>query len=219
MKKLLMMLALSLVMVACNKEENNEILTTNWDNIISDITPIEVPVWDVLHSLQDNQAWVCRSMDEYTLNTKTNEAYHQTMVKDYMYNSYYSAGPHAPIRFVDGHCTYYYNSIPFTDHDKPFTMTRKMQEVDGDIVEIEEIEDDYEPLIYDIIAYDENHILVDMYSSLTEEYLKKFPWDVKLLYQRILFERHTSDDKWWETYKYSPYKDTDVHMPKERIEY
>ena len=55
MKKLFMILALSLVMVACDKEEENEL--SYWDKVTSEIGETKLSVTDVLKSLRDNEYW------------------------------------------------------------------------------------------------------------------------------------------------------------------
>ena len=58
MKNLLLMLALTLVMVAYDKDEyrdNREL--SYWDKVASEMTRTEMSAAEVLNSLQDNEFW------------------------------------------------------------------------------------------------------------------------------------------------------------------
>ena len=58
MKELFMMLALSLVMTACDKDEyrdNREL--SYWDKVASEMTRTDMSAAEVLNSLQDNEFW------------------------------------------------------------------------------------------------------------------------------------------------------------------
>ena len=65
MKKLFTLLALSLVMVACNKEEDNEL--SYWDKVLSEMGETKLSALDVLQSLRDNEEWEIKTQYSYFL--------------------------------------------------------------------------------------------------------------------------------------------------------
>ena len=61
MKKLFTLLALSLVMMACNKEEENEQLI-GWDKIVADVEQTNQSLEEVFTSLGENELWVINNL-------------------------------------------------------------------------------------------------------------------------------------------------------------
>lgn len=183
MKKLFMMLALSLVMVACNKEEGEQL--TGWDKIIADVEPVEMSVLDVLHSLNENEAWECRSAYAYILNETTGEVEEHIYVEDYFYHIY--GATMATIRFVDNVEYKFYTPAPFTGDTAPYAMIYDASMEDDDTIKL--VAGDYISR-YNILAYDENQIIFDVYNANEE--------GTKWLYKKMWYERKVDDTKWWE---------------------
>ena len=189
MKKLFMMVALSLIMVACNKEEGEQL--TGWDKIIADVEPVEMSVLDVLHSLNENEAWECRSAYAYILNETTGEVEEHIYVEDYFYHIY--GATMATIRFVDNVEYKFYKPASFTGITGPYAMIFDVSMEDEDTIKLVAGDDISR---YNIIAYDENQIIFDEYFEKNE--------GIKCLYKKMWYERKVDDTKWWE--KAEPYK-------------
>lgn len=184
MKRLFAMLALSLVMVACNKEEGEQL--TGWDKIIAEVEPVEMPVLDVLHSLNENEAWECRSAYAYILNETTGEVEEHILVEDFF--SYLYGGDMPTLRYVDN-VEYRFQRYSCGEGDTlhaPITSDVSMED-DDTIVKL--VAGDYISR-YNIIAYDENQIIFDEYFEKNE--------GIKCLYKKMWYERKVDDTKWWE---------------------
>ena len=59
-----MMVALSLVMVACNKDENE---LSYWDKVLNEMGETELSAIDVLESLRENEHWEITTEYKYFL--------------------------------------------------------------------------------------------------------------------------------------------------------
>ena len=101
MKNLLLMLALSFVMVAYDKDEyrdNREL--SYWDKVASEMTRTEMSAAEVLNSLQDNEFWYQNAESSfYKRGEKVREYVHQPEGKLLVGGSI--------MRFVDNTLYYY----------------------------------------------------------------------------------------------------------------
>lgn len=180
MKKLLMMLALSLVMVACNKEEDNEL--SYWDKVLSEMGETKLSALDVLKSLRDNEHWEIKTRYSYFL--RDGKVVEEITLGDGVLVS----GNHpTALRFAD---------------DKMYGYAWVDPEHKGYYVyDIEKTDEGFK--VYDeygarsewkIIGYDDNQILYECY-PLTEQ--EPAPLGV-YLYSKELRVRKVDDSKWWE---------------------
>ena len=100
MKRLFFVVALSLVMVACN-EVNDDDKLVGWDKIVADINAIDLPVLDVLASLQDNEVWQCRTAYAYRLDKATGKVDEIVHYEDFEMFIYGATYPY--LRYTENH--------------------------------------------------------------------------------------------------------------------
>ena len=178
-----MIFALSLVMVACNKEEETEQLT-GWDMIIAGVESVDVAVLDVLHSLGENEVWQCRSAYAYILNETTGEVEEHIYVKDYF--SYLYGATMPTLRYADNQELRYWKPASFTGETDPYAIVYDVS-MEDDAIKLVSCDDVSK---YKIVAYDENQIIFEEYVASEE--------GTKWLYKKMWYERKVDDSKWWE---------------------
>lgn len=179
MKKLFTLLALSLVMVACNKEDA-DIIMFDWDEVIAEMNVTELSAMDVLKSLQDNECWD----DEisYSYFSKDGE-----IVEFEIGGGNSSSGVKTTIRFVDDLMYSYYSVTPVSGR-----LEYEVKESDESIKFLSEGVEDFE---WKIIAYDENKLLIETYNIAEKE------GNINLgeyLYSKSILIRKVDNTKWWE---------------------
>ena len=148
MKRLFTLLALSLVMIACDKEEENEQLT-GWDKIIAEMEEVELSALDVLNSLQDNEFWESYFIvGYYNKDGEVIEIVHQSEGED-LY-------PQIRVRFE--------NNVMY----HPCNPEESCRLYDAKVVNDNHIEFFYKEKAafeWKIVAYDENKILLEYYTK------------------------------------------------------
>ena len=184
MKKLLMMFALSLVMVACNKEEENEL--SYWDKVLSEMGETKLSITDVLQSLRENEYWDKKT--RYAYFSRDGKVVEEITLGEGVLVS----GNPTAMRFADNklygyswvdpiHNGYFIYDIEKTDEGLKF------------------YDENGEALFeWKIIGYDDNQILLETYPLTKQE---PAPLGV-YLYAKELIVRKVDDSKWWEELKH-----------------
>ena len=188
MRKLYFLLALSLVMVACDKEQNEsqdliqdltqELSDSYWDKVISEMTRTDTPAVDVLNSLEDDEFWYKNaSSNFFNKNGVEIEVVHQQegalMVGDYF------------MRYVDDALYFIFMSGPELKYNK------YNAEIVGDN-NIKFSYDGKESFEWKIVAYDQDKIVIDTYNK-EPQVIEKYG---ELLYSRKLYIRKVGDKEW-----------------------
>lgn len=180
MKKLFMMVALSLVMVACNKEEDNDLLA-GWDKIIAEMEETEMSALDVLNSLQDNEFWESYfHVAYYNKDGEVIEVVHQ-----------HEGGliiPEVRFRF-ENNVMYYISS----------------EDGNSGLYDAKAVNDNHIEFFYKekpawewkIAAYDENKVLLEYYPK--EEQTPNLVDGKIFLYSKYIYIRKVSPTIWWKT--------------------
>ena len=181
MKNLLLMLALSLVMVAYDKDEyrdNREL--SYWDKVASEMTRTKMSAAEVLNSLQDNEFWYQNaSSNFYKQGKKVREYVHQPEGKLLVGGSI--------MRFVDN--TLYYYGIGNAD-----VVCSKYEAEIVDKNNIQFYFEGKEVFKWKISAYDNDKIIIETYSNSPQRTDKvRGKW----LYGKKLYIRKVDDSKWW----------------------
>jgi hypothetical protein len=179
MKKLFTLLALSLVMVACNKEEDNEL--SYWDKVLSEMGETKLSALDVLQSLRDNEEWEIKTQYSYFL--RDGKVVEEITRGD----GIFVVGGNTATRFADDKMYAYSWSDPFTKGYSVYDIEKTDEGF--------KYYDEYGALgEWKIIGYDDNQILYEGY-PLTEQ--EPAPLGV-YLYSKVLRVRKVNDSKWWE---------------------
>ena len=182
MKRLALMLALIIAVVACDKEEKQEIVTLfDWDSIIEEIGTTNLSAMEVLKSLGENEYWAKSiEYDYYEKDGKTIESLQ-------LGNGKPASSSKIIYRYVD---------------DLLFTYEKKS----GDEV----VEQQYSikasngmfyfydngklRFKYKIIAYDNRQVLIEQYYPEEGRYSTD---EGKILYKKTLYKRKSSKTIWW----------------------
>ena len=192
MKNLLLMLALSLVMVAYDKDEyrdNREL--SYWDKVASEMTRTKMSAAEVLNSLQDNEFWYQNaSSNFYKQGKKVREYVHQPEGKLLLGGSI--------MRFVDN-TVYFISMNPMPTNGVGWVYVDYDAEIVGDN-HIKFYVEGKEVFEWKIIAHDNDKIVINTYYK-GQQPDKKYG---EFLYSRKLFIRKTDETKCWENAK--PYK-------------
>ena len=183
MKKLFMIVALSLVMVACNKDEEREL--SYWDKIAAEMGTTKLSARDVLASLSENEYW----------NIVTEYCYFENngKIEEEDYSGPMPGKGQSTYRFNENICTQYslHNSTGQTQLDR---VDYTIKGDDLNFIFSYKDNDIYE---WKIIAYDEKQVLVEIHNLNTAG----IDNSKKLLYRKILLVRTVDDTKWWEEAK------------------
>ena len=185
MKKLFMMVALSLVMVACNKDENE---LSYWDKVLNEMGETKLSAIDVLQSLRENECWDIVTQYDYREDQTTGEI---SETVSYENGAAKMAGA-SPLtyRFNEDICSRY----DYITAVNPFYVMRVNYVVEHEdnmnFVLSYKGKDEYR---WEIIAYDENRVLVEIHHLNSQIINGK-----KFLYNKILFAREVDESKWWE---------------------
>lgn len=185
MKKLFMMVALSLVMVACNKDEDNEINELSyWDKVASEMTRTDMSAAEVLSSLQENELWYQNAESSfYKKDGEVKEYVHQPEGELIVGGSI--------MRFVDN--TLYYYGIGNAD-----VVCSKYEAEIVDENNITFYYKDKEVSKWKISAYDNDKIIIETYFNSPQQAYKERG---ELLYIKNLYIRKVDETKWWEDAK------------------
>ena len=193
MKNLLLMLALSLVMVAYDKDEyrdNREL--SYWDKVASEMTRTEMSAAEVLNSLQDNEFWYQNASSSfYKQGEEVREYVHQPEGKLLVGGSI--------MRFVDN-TVYFISMNPMPTNGVGWVYVDYDAEIVGDN-HIKFFVEGKEVFEWKIIAHDNDKIVINTYYKGQQQPDKKYG---EFLYSRKLFIRKTDETKCWENAK--PYK-------------
>ena len=193
MKNLLLMLALSLVMVAYDKDEyrdNREL--SYWDKVASEMTRTEMSAAEVLNSLQDNEFWYQNAESSfYIQGEEVREYVHQPEGKLLVGGSI--------MRFVDN-TVYFISMNPMPTNGVGWVYVDYDAEIVGDN-HIKFYVEGKEVFEWKIIAHDNDKIVINTYYKGQQQPDKKYG---EFLYSRKLFIRKTDETKCWENAK--PYK-------------
>ena len=193
MKNLLLMLALSLVMVAYDKDEyrdNREL--SYWDKVASEMTRTEMSAAEVLNSLQDNEFWYQNAESSfYKQGEEVREYVHQPEGKLLVGGSI--------MRFVDN-TVYFISMNPMPTNGVGWVYVDYDAEIVGDN-HIKFYVEGKEVFEWKIIAHDNDKIVINTYYKGQQQPDKKYG---EFLYSRKLFIRKTDETKCWENAK--PYK-------------
>lgn len=184
MKKLLMMLALSLVMVACNKDEENEL--SYWDKVLNEMGETKLSAIDVLKSLRDNEYWDYETIYEYYQKDG------KIIEKIVLGEGVLASGNPTALRFADNKMYSYYKTGP--NYIRYYVSD--VEETDEGIKYYDENGEASGE--WKIIGYDDNQIVYESYPIT-----KKEPTDKgEYLYSKVLKVRKVDDSKWWEEIKH-----------------
>lgn len=181
MKNLLLMLALSLTMIACDKEEEN-INMFDWDNIATEMQETELSAMDVLKSLQDNEYWGENIVYYYF------EKDDKIVESLKLGNGLELESGITIYRFADDFIHIYENIAP----NMKYIWSLSIKEDNGlySCYYKEKLHFEFK-----VVAYDEKQILIEM--NYPEEF--RFSTEEgKFLSKKMLIKRQASDSKWWE---------------------
>lgn len=181
MKELFMMLALSLVMAACDKDEyrdNREL--SYWDKVASEMTRTDMSAAEVLSSLQENEFWYQNAESSfYKKDGEVKEYVHQPEGELIIGGSI--------MRFVDN--TLYYYGIGNAD-----VVCSKYEAEIVDKNNIQFYFEGKEVFKWKISAYDNDKIIIETYFNSPQQAYKERG---ELLYIKNLYIRKVDDSKWW----------------------
>lgn len=191
MKNLLLMLALSLVMVACDKEKEEDLSDSYWDKVMSEMTRTDTPAVDILKSLEDNEFWYKNASSNFFLKDGEEiEVVHQPegalMIGDYF------------MRFVDN-AVYFIGMNPMPTNGVGWVYNNYDAEIVGDN-HIKFYFEGKEVFEWKVVAHDNDKIIIDTYYK-EQQSNEKYG---EFLYSRQLFIRKVDETKCWE--KAEPYK-------------
>ena len=186
MKRLLTLLVLSLVTVACNKENDNIVLY-DWDKIVSEMNLTELSVNEVLESLQQNEYW--SEVVRYHYFFKDGKIEEKTL-KDEEQELLDGGGSYSVLRFAENSMY----SYEYTIGTSPYCVEYKINNTDnGFIASIQDVKVSE----WKIVAYDENQVLVEIYPIFKQEP----SGNGEFLYSKVLIVRKSDNTKWWEDAK------------------
>ena len=104
MKKLFMMVALSLVMVACNKDEENEL--SYWDKVLNEMGETKLSAYNVLQSLRENECWDIVTQYDYIEDQTTGDISEKVVFENGMLVKMAGVSPQT-YRFNEDICSHY----------------------------------------------------------------------------------------------------------------
>ncbi|MBR4994676.1 MAG: hypothetical protein IKY82_01305 [Alistipes sp.] len=196
MKRLVTLLALSLVMIACNKEEENEQLT-GWDKIVAEVGQTNKSAIEVLKSLTDDEVWVIENYSSFFVDDDKN-----IVEEDYSGETYYGGGGANKYRIADDETMllyhhdfgtklgelYYYETLGLEILSKDcLKLTYSYYPREEDIFHID---------IWKVLAYDENQIVIELTYEKVPIYLgEPDPEYDNFLYSKIRLVRQIPADK------------------------
>ncbi len=192
MKELFMMLVLSLVMAACNKEEKEDLSDSYWDKVMSEMTRIDTPAVEILNSLGDDEFWYKNASSNFFLKDGEEiEVVHQPEGALMVGDSF--------MRFVDN-TVYFISMNPMPTNGVGWVYVDYDAEIVGDN-HIKFYVEGKEVFEWKIIAHDNDKIVINTYYKGQQQPDEKYG---EFLYSRKLFIRKTDETKCWENAK--PYK-------------
>ena len=165
MKKFLFIAMMIITLVACNKEEENDQLV-GWDKITEEVGKTSKSVMEVLQNVSDDEVWFSHNLwyyiKEESGEIKESKAIENGVVK------YVGDGTHYEYRMADNNTIIHYFSSWGTmagmlNYYRPYDV----EEVDGNFRVKYFFNDELQyTLLWEIIAYDDNQILI----KSTDEY-------------------------------------------------
>ena len=181
MKKLFMLVALSLAMVACNKDKEKDL--SYWDKVIEEMSETKLSARDVLASLRENEYWNIITDYHYVDNNG--------QVEEIDYSGPMPGDGRTTYRFNKDICTLYslHNSLGY------YQLYCVDYTIKGDDLNFVCSLDGKDLYKWGIIAYDENQVLVEIHNLDVQKIESQKP----LLYRKLLLGRKIDDSKWWET--------------------
>ncbi len=189
MKELFMMLVLSLVMAACNKEEKEDLSDSYWDKVMSEMTRIDTPAVEILNSLGDDEFWYKNaSSNFFNKNGKEIEVVHQPEGALMVGDSF--------MRFVDN-TVYFISMNPMPTNGVGWVYVDYDAEIVGDN-HIKFYVEGKEVFEWKIIAHDNDKIVINTYYKGQQQPDEKYG---EFLYSRKLFIRKVDETKCWENAK------------------
>lgn len=189
MKNLFMMLVLSLVMAACNKEEKEDLSDSYWDKVMSEMTRIDTPAVEILNSLGDDEFWYKNASSNFFLKDGEEiEVVHQPEGALMIGDSF--------MRFIDN-TVYFISMNPMPTNGVGWVYVDYDAEIVGDN-HIKFYVEGKEVFEWKIIAHDNDKIVIDTYYKGQQQPDKKYG---EFLYSRQLFIRKTDETKCWENAK------------------
>ena len=191
MKELFMMVALSLVMVACDKEKEEDLSDSYWDKVMSEMTRTDTPAVDILNSLGDDEFWYKNASSNFFLKDGEKiEVVHQPEGALMIGDSF--------MRFVDN-TVYFIGMNPMPTNGVGWVYVDYDAEIVGDN-HIKFYVEGKEVFEWKIVAHDNDKIIIDTYYK-EQQSNEKYG---EFLYSRQLFIRKIDETKCWE--KAEPYK-------------
>ena len=154
MKELFMMLVLSLVMAACNKEEKEDLSDSYWDKVMSEMTRIDTPAVEILNSLGDDEFWYKNASSNFFLKDGEEiEVVHQPEGALMVGDSF--------MRFVDN-TVYFISMNPMPTNGVGWVYVDYDAEIVGDN-HIKFYVEGKEVFEWKIIAHDNDKIVINTY--------------------------------------------------------
>ncbi len=178
MKKLFIMVALSLVMVACNKDEENEL--SYWDKVLNEMGETKLSAYEVLQSLRENECWETKSLSAYYQKDG------KIIEKIVLGEGVLASGNPTALRFADDKMYEYIRTGPI----KQYFVWDVEKTTEG----IKYYEEGVLFGDWRIIGYDDNQILYESYPAIKQEPTDKGEY----LYSKVLIVRKVDNTKWWE---------------------
>ena len=182
MKKILSVLMLSLVMMACNKDEDSTMF--DWDKIVAEMKATELSVNDVLESLQQNEYWY--EVVRYHYFLKDGKVVEKTLT-DNEQELLVGGGSYNVLRFAENSMYSYERMIGTPPYYIEYNLDIAGNNFTTSVQDIKVNE-------WKIIAYDESKVLVEIYPIFKQQP----SGNGEFLYSKILISRKSDDSRWWE---------------------
>ena len=189
MKNLFMMVVLSLVMAACDKEKEEDLSDSYWDKVMSEMTRTDTPAVEILNSLGDNEFWYKNASSNFFLKDGEEiEVVHQPEGALMIGDSF--------MRFIDN-TVYFISMNPMPTNGVGWVYVDYDAEIVGDN-HIKFYVEGKEVFEWKIVAHDNDKIVIDTYYKGQQQPDKKYG---EFLYSRQLFIRKVDETKCWENAK------------------
>ena len=189
MKELFMMVVLSLVMAACDKEKEEDLSDSYWDKVMSEMTRTDTPAVEILNSLGDDEFWYKNASSNFFLKDGEEiEVVHQPEGALMIGDSF--------MRFIDN-TVYFISMNPMPTNGVGWVYVDYDAEIVGDN-HIKFYVEGKEVFEWKIIAHDNDKIVINTYYKGQQQPDKKYG---EFLYSRQLFIRKVDETKCWENAK------------------
>lgn len=202
MKKLFLMVALSLVMVACNKEEDNEQLI-GWDKIMSEVGKTDKSAVEVLYSLTEDEIWYPYNWLSYS-EDKDGNIIETKYVEDGSIK-YYGGGSILGYRMTNDGGVQEFNFSVVPTLGPVYYYEYNDVDIEGDNLKITysypSVDEIKSIALWETLAYDKDQILIkSSYEYLEPLYFPNgeiYTSDKKELYNLIQLVRYTPTNQDW----------------------